>query len=249
MHYPYPDPDPWQAAAVDTSDELGRALADAGGADAPRAWCGAGCASCCARSSNAARASWGRRAPVASSRSRWRSRPRRRRCWRCFRSPPELRADPGAVIRARRRAGRGGGRARLVEADRRGPARRGAAPTCALVAGEHDGFLALSYPAGDPRWSAEYAREALEDAARAIDRLRAAVYLLPGHAIDAGQLRPPIGSHPSAAGGRGGDAAGRLGARRGLASRQLRARGCCDLLEPDGAIRARPRRPPTRAGA
>ena len=67
----------------------------------------------------------------------------------------------------------------------------------ALTLGAHDGFLALSYPADDPRWSADYAREALDDAAGAIDRLRAAAYLLPAHVLDVQDLRPPIGAtHP-----------------------------------------------------
>src|ERR687895_285507 len=76
--------------------------------------------------------------------------------------PPELRADPGAV------AERGATLAaaaveRLVEAAE--PGRPAAAADLALLLGACDGFLALSYPAADPRWSAEYAREALDDAA------------------------------------------------------------------------------------
>src|ERR687895_325516 len=108
--------------------------------------------------------------------------------------PPELRADAGAV------AERGATRAaadveRLVEAAEPGrPRSRG---DLALLLGACDGFLALSYPAADPRWSAEYAREALDDAAASIDRLRAAAFLLPGHALAVEDLRPPIGAtHP-----------------------------------------------------
>ncbi len=108
--------------------------------------------------------------------------------------PPALRADAGAV------GERGAALAavaveRLVEAAEPGPPESGA--DLALLLGEHDGFLALSYPATDPAWSADYAREALDDAAGAIDRLRAAAYLLPGHVLDVQDLRPPIGAtHP-----------------------------------------------------
>ena len=112
-----------------------------------------------------------------------------------------------------------------MEAAEPGPAaRRGR--DLALMLGAHDGFLALSYPAADPRWAADYAREALDDAAAAIDRLRARALLLPGHALEPADLRPPIGVDPSAAGGRGGRAAGRLAARRGL-GRGARARAAC----------------------
>src|ERR687896_692201 len=108
--------------------------------------------------------------------------------------PPELRADAGAV------AGRGATLAAaaaecLVDAGEPGPPRSGA--DLALRLGACDGFLALSYPAADPRWSAEYAREALDDAAASIDRLRAKAHLLPGHALAVEDLRPPIGAtHP-----------------------------------------------------
>src|SRR5918999_368413 len=96
---------------------------------------------------------------------------------------------------------------RLVEAAEPGrPRSRG---DLALLLGACDGFLALSYPAADPRWSAEYAREALDDAAASIDRLRAKAHLLPGHALAVEDLRPPIGAtHPL----RVAEAVARLGA-------------------------------------
>ena len=82
-----------------------------------------------------------------------------------------------------------------MEAAEPGPPRD--ADALALTMGEHDGFLALCYPAADPRWAAEYARDALDDAASAIDRLRARALLLPGHALEPTDLRPPIGvTHP-----------------------------------------------------
>src|ERR671915_33342 len=108
--------------------------------------------------------------------------------------PPELRADAGAV--AERGATLAAAAAEcLVDAAEPGPPRSGA--DLALRLGACDGFLALSYPAADPRWSAEYAREALDDAAASIDRLRAKAHLLPGHALAVEDLRPPIGAtHP-----------------------------------------------------
>ncbi|MGH2803312.1 MAG: hypothetical protein ACRDL4_09755, partial [Thermoleophilaceae bacterium] len=66
-----------------------------------------------------------------------------------------------------------------------------------LRLGSCDGHLALSYPAADPHWAAEYAREALDDAVAGIARLRARAHLLPGHALAVEDLRPPIGAtHP-----------------------------------------------------
>ena len=215
---------------MDTSDELGRALADAGGADAPRAWSARLRELLRAELERGSRelgeARTGREQPIALAIA-----PAQAAVLAVLPLPPELRADPGAVSE------RGGALAaaaveRLVEATDAGPP--GAPADLRLVAGEHDGYLALSYPAGDPRWSAEYAREALEDAARAIDRLRAAVYLLPGHAIDAGQLRPPIGStHPLLV----AEAATRLGGSA-LDEDSLEQLGpeLLRLLEPDGAI-------------
>jgi hypothetical protein len=145
--------------------------------------------------------------------------------------PPELRADPGAVT------DRGAALAattveRLVEAAEPGPP--GGAGDLGLELGEHDGFLALSYPAADAGWSAEYAREALDDATRAIDRLRAQAYLLPDHALSVTDLRPPIGpTHPL----RVAEAVTRLGGSP-LDEESLEALepDVVRLLEPSGAV-------------
>ena len=108
--------------------------------------------------------------------------------------PPALRADSDSVSE---RGGRLAAAAvgSLAEAAEPGPPRD--AEALALTMGAHDGFLALSYPAADPHWAADYARHALDDAAKAIDRLRARALLLPGHALEPTDLRPPIGvTHP-----------------------------------------------------
>jgi hypothetical protein len=108
--------------------------------------------------------------------------------------PPELRADPDAVgPRGAELAAAAVGR--LVEAAEPGaPAGPG---DLRLMLGSHNGFLALGYPAADPEWAAEYAREALDDACARIDRLRARAHLLPAHALEVDDLRPPIGTtHP-----------------------------------------------------
>ena len=119
--------------------------------------------------------------------------------------PPELRADAGAV------SDRGATLAaiaveRLVEAAEPGPAH--GPDSLALELGEHAGYLALSYPAADPAWAADYARDALDEAVEPIDRLRAAALVLPGHVLVVSDLRPPIGAtHPL----RVAEAAARLG--------------------------------------
>src|ERR687896_340624 len=85
----------------------------------------------------------------------------------------------------------------------------GEGASLALPLGACDGFLVLSSPAADPRLSAEYAREALDEAVASIDRLRATAHLLPGHALAIDDLRTPIGAtHPL----RVAEAATRLGA-------------------------------------
>jgi hypothetical protein len=110
---------------------------------------------------------------------------------------PELRADPGAV------GERAGALAaatveHLVEGASPGPPRSG--DDLSLRLGELDGMLALAYPAAEPAEAAEYAQEALaaEFEDRRIDRLRARAHLLPGHVLEAvADLRPPIGAtHP-----------------------------------------------------
>jgi hypothetical protein len=178
---------------VERNGDLARALGDAGGADAPREWS--------ARLRELLRAELERGARELGEARTGRERPialavaaAEGAVVAVLPLAPELRADADAVTE------RGGALAavaveRLVEAAEpaapRGPA------DLALRLGAHDGFLALSYPAAEPRWSAEYAREALDDATRAIDRLRARAYLLPEAVLDAGDLRAPIGAtHP-----------------------------------------------------
>jgi hypothetical protein len=176
-----------------SDSELERALADAGGRDAPREWAARLRDLLRAELERGARemgeARSGREAPVALAVGATAGS-----VIAVLPLPPELRADPGAV------AERGAALASaaveaLVEAAEPGRPRSGS--DLALLLGSCDGFLALSYPAADPRWSAEYAREALADAAAAIDRLRARAHLLPGHALAVDDLRPPIGAtHP-----------------------------------------------------
>jgi hypothetical protein len=180
--------------------EFERALADAGGADAPREWT--------ARLRELLRGELGRGAGEMGAARSGRERPvavavgatgspqpsATGSVTAVLPLPPELRADPGAVSE------RGATLAaaaveRLVEAAEPGRPRSGT--ELALALGACEGFLALSYPAADPRWSAEYAREALDDAVAGIDRLRAQALLLPGHALAVEDLRPPIGAtHP-----------------------------------------------------
>ena len=202
-----------------SESELERALADAGGADAPREWG--------ARLRKLLRAELERGAREMGEARSGRERPvalavagapeagmlpagpapgARGAIVAALPLPPELRADAGAV--AERGATLAAAAAEcLVDAAEPGPPNSGA--DLALRLGACDGFLALSYPAADPRWSAEYAREALDDAAASIDRLRAKAHLLPGHALAVEDLRPPIGAtHPL----RVAEAVARLGA-------------------------------------
>jgi hypothetical protein len=178
---------------VNGDGELGRALADAGGAGAPRDWS--------ARLRELLRAELERGARELGEARTGRERPIALAVAAddaavvvVLPLAPELRADAGAV------GERGAVLAaatveRMVEAAEPGaPAR---AADLALLLGEHDGFLALSYPAADPAWSAEYAREALDDAAGSIDRLRARAHLMPAHVLDPEDLRGAIGAtHP-----------------------------------------------------
>jgi hypothetical protein len=178
---------------VEGTGELARALADAGGADAPREWS--------ARLRKLLRAELERGARELDEARTGRERPialavaaLERAVAAVLPLPPELRADAGTV------AERGAELAaaaveRLVEAAEPG-ALEGPADL-ALTLGAHGGFLALAYPAAEPQWSAAYAREALDDATAAIDRLRARAYLLPAHVLELEDLRPPIGAtHP-----------------------------------------------------
>ena len=179
--------------ASESESELERALADAGGADAPREW-GARLRELLraelergAREMGEARS--GRERPVALAVSDLSDR-----VVAVLPLPPELRADAGAV--AERGATLAAAAAEcIVDAAEPGPPR--SSDDLALLLGACDGYLALSYPAADPRLSAEYTREALDEAVASIDRLRASAHLLPGHALAVEDLRPPIGAtHP-----------------------------------------------------
>ena len=147
---------------------------------------------------------------------------------------PELRADPGAV----------GERAAALAATAVEQVVVGASPgpprsreDLRLLLGELDGMLLLAYPAAEPVEAAEYAHEALntEFDERRIDRLRAHAHLLPGHVLEGGtDLRAPIGAtHPL----RVAEAVTRLGGSplddetvEALEDQVLR------LLEPAGAV-------------
>jgi len=176
-----------------SESELGRALADAGGADAPREWA--------ARLRELLRTELERGASEMGEARSGRERPVALAVAATSTDvvgvlplPPELRADAGAV--AERGAKLAAAAAEcLVDSAEPGPPRSG--DDLVLRLGACDGFLALSYPAPDSRLSAEYAREALDEAVASIDRLRAEVHLLPGHAVAVDDLRPPIGAtHP-----------------------------------------------------
>ena len=147
---------------------------------------------------------------------------------------PELRADPGAVGE---RAGALAAAAveHVVEGASPGPPRSG--EELALRLGELNGMLALAYPAADPAEAAEYAHEALaaEFEERRIDRLRARAHLVPGHVLDAvSDLRAPIGAtHPL----RVAEAVTRLGGSP-LEDATVEAleQQLLQLLEPPGAL-------------
>ena len=109
----------------------------------------------------------------------------------------ELRADTGAVGE-RAAALAAAVVEQLVEGASAGPPR--GSGDLRLEIGGLGEMLALHYPATAPAEAAEYAEEGLncEFAARRIDRLRARALLVPGHVLDgADDLRPPIGAtHP-----------------------------------------------------
>jgi hypothetical protein len=107
---------------------------------------------------------------------------------------PRLRADPAAVPDRGFELAAGAVGA-LVEAGE--PGTPGSSADLALLMGEDAGFLVLAYPADDEPWRVEFAREALDEACRHIDRLRARTLALPGHVLDPADLRPPTGAtHP-----------------------------------------------------
>jgi hypothetical protein len=212
------------------SGELERALVDAGGVDAPREWS--------ARLRELLRAELERGARELGEPRTGRERPIALAVADAASSvlvvlplPPALRADSAAVTE------RGAALAAaavqcLVEAGEPGEPRGDT--DLALLAGDHDGFLALAYPAADPRWAVEYAREALDDSIARIDRLRAQAFALPGHALDPTDLRAPIGAtHPL----RVAEAATRLGGSP-LDEDSLEQLGpdLLRLLEPAGAV-------------
>jgi hypothetical protein len=181
---------------ADALSELELALADAGGADAPR--------DSAARLRNLLEAEL-RRGFVELGESRTgydmpiavAVAAREDEVLAALPISPELRADPGAVGE---RAGALAAAAveHVVEGASPGPPRSG--EELALRLGELHGMLALAYPAADPAEAAEYAHEALaaEFEERRIDRLRARAHLVPGHVLEAvSDLRPPIGAtHP-----------------------------------------------------
>ena len=215
---------------METLSELERALADAGGAGAPREWSARLRALLRAELARGARelgeARTGRERPVAMAVG-----PGHRSVLAVLPLPPELRADADVV----------GDRAadlaaaaveRLVEASEPGPP--SAQEELHLLLGACEGFLALSYPAADSDWAADYAREALDDAVATIDRLRAKVHLLPGHALPVDDLRAPIGAtHPL----RVAEAVTRLGGSpRDEDSIEALEPELLRLLEPAGSI-------------
>ena len=210
--------------------ELEQALSDAGGVDAPLEWS--------ARLRDLLRVELERGSAELGEPRTGRERPivlalapAERSLLAVLPLAPELRADPDAVTE------RGGALAAgavgcLAEAAELGPPSHGDA--LALRLGSHNGFLALSLPTADSRWAAEYAREALDDAAAGIDRLRARALLFPGHPLEPEDLRAPIGAtHPL----RVAEAVKRLGGSpldddsiEALEPRLLA------LLEPDGSV-------------
>ena len=210
--------------------ELEQSLSDAGGVDAPLDWS--------ARlrgllrdelergSAELGEPRTGRERPIALALA-----PAERSVVAVLPLAPELRADPGAVTE------RGGALAAgavgcLVEAAEAGPPSR--PNQLALRMASHDGFLALTFPTANPGWAAEYAREALDDTAAGIDRLRAQALLFPGHPIEPEDPRPPIGAtHPL----RVAEAVARLGGSPldDDSIEELEPQ-LVALLEPDGSV-------------
>ena len=218
---------------ADSPSELERALADAGGADAPRD------GSARLRSLLAAELRRGM-VELGESRTGYGTpiavtvAARDGEVVAALPVSPQLRADAGAVGE---RAGALAAAAveHLVEGASPGPPRSG--EELSLRLGELNGMLALAYPAAEPAEAAEYAHEALtaEFEERRIDRLRARSHLMPGHALDdVSDLRAPIGpTHPL----RVAEAVTRLGGSP-LDEEAIEALGprLLHLLEPAGAV-------------
>ena len=144
---------------------------------------------------------------------------------------PRLRADPAAVPDRGFELAAGAVGA-LVEACEPGTPHSGG--ELGLLMGEDGGSLVLVYPADDETWRVEFAREALDEACRLIDRLRAQVLALPGHVLEPADLRPPTGvTHPL----RVAEAISRLGGSPldGDSAEALEDQVLA-LLEPSGAI-------------
>jgi hypothetical protein len=215
---------------VTSASELERALADAGYADAPREWAARLRGLLRAELERGARelgeSRTGRERPIALAVA-----PASGAVLATLPLPPELRADPG-VVGDRGAALASAAVERLVDAAEPGPPASQA--DLGLLLGASDGFLVLSYPAADPRWAADYAREALDDAVATIDRLRARAHLLPGHALAVDDLRPPIGAtHPL----RVAEAVTRLGgSARDEDSVEALEPELLRLLEPAGSV-------------
>lgn len=142
---------------------------------------------------------------------------------------PELRADSDA---ASDRAG-----ALVASAVAELAAAAGAGPPGELLLrlGRSHAHLALAYPSGSPRDAAELAALALEERFEATDRLRCRVLLMPFHALEPVEdLREPIGpTHPL----RVAEALARLGGDPlDEGSLELHAEALARLLEPPGAF-------------
>jgi hypothetical protein len=179
---------------VDASGELGRAIADAGGPDAPREL------SARLRDLLDDELARGQRElrekrtgyphPIAIAIA-----PGEGALVAALPLPVELRADT-EVVSPRGGAVAAAAVGTLAEATDAG--RPASSADLALLLGDFDGALALWYPAADPAAAVEYAQAALDDAFARMDRLRAHTHVLPGHVLEGIQdLRAPIGStHP-----------------------------------------------------
>ena len=234
----------YAAPMADAASELELALADAGGAQAA-ARVARACACCSTPSSRAGCASSMRRAPATSSPIVVAVAPAATvPCWRLCRwsrscAPTPARCPTAASPWRPPSWARRGGRIAGPAASSRGPA---------LELGAHGDFLVLVLPgrraAGGGRVRA---RRRSTSAAGASTGCARAPCSCPATCSRADDLRAPIGRDAPAAGGGGGDPAGRVAARRGIGGR---ARGAAAAAARAG--RGRWRAPTTiriRAGA